>query len=107
MRVSVFVRFIVTELYKNLKKDENKYLQLCFTSTEILPTFQYTTITMMIFCTCKNLLNNKKAYTKVAMLTLILKTKWYHSCSCSDNSRSWEQLKKQIIDKYFEKKVRL
>ena len=34
---------------------------------------------------------------------LILKTKWYHS----DDSRSCEQLKKRVTDKYFEKKVRV
>ena len=36
---------------------------------------------------------------------LTLKTKWYYSCGCSDDSRSCEQLKKDITDKYFEKKV--
>ena len=35
---------------------------------------------------------------------LTLKTKWYHSCSCYDDSRSREQLKKHVTDKYFEKK---
>ena len=38
---------------------------------------------------------------------LTLETKWYHSCSCCDDSQSCEQLKKCIIVKYFEKKVRL
>ena len=38
---------------------------------------------------------------------LILKTKWYHSCGCRDDSRSCEQLEKRVTDKYFEKKVRL
>ena len=35
------------------------------------------------------------------------KQKYNHSCSCCDDSRSCEQLKKCIIDKSFEKKVRL
>ena len=35
---------------------------------------------------------------------LTLKTKWYHSCGCSDDFRSWEQKKKHAADKYFEKK---
>ena len=35
---------------------------------------------------------------------LTLKTKWYYSCSCYDDSRSREQLKKHVTDKYFEKK---
>ena len=35
---------------------------------------------------------------------LTLKTKWYHSCGCCDDSRSWEQLKKRVTDKYLEKK---
>ena len=34
---------------------------------------------------------------------LTLKAKWYHSCSCSDDSRSYEQMKKRVKDKYFEK----
>ena len=37
---------------------------------------------------------------------LTLKTKWYHSCGCCDDSRSCELLKKHVTDKYFEK-VRL
>ena len=36
---------------------------------------------------------------------LTLKTNWYHSCGCCDDSRSWEQLKKRVTDKYLEKKV--
>ena len=36
---------------------------------------------------------------------LILKTKWYQSCGCCDDSRSCEQLKKRVTDKYFEKRV--
>ena len=35
-----------------------------------------------------------------------LKTKWYQTCGCSDDSRCWEQLKKHVTDKYFEKKVK-
>ena len=35
---------------------------------------------------------------------LTLETIWYHSCSCYDDSRSCEQLKKHVTDKYFEKK---
>ena len=31
---------------------------------------------------------------------LSLKTKWYHSCGCCDDSRSCEQLKKRVTDKY-------
>ena len=34
---------------------------------------------------------------------LTLWTKWYHSCGCCDDSRSFEQLKKGVTDKYFEK----
>ena len=34
--------------------------------------------------------------------TLALKTKWYHSCCC-DDSRSCGQLKKCVLEKYFEK----
>ena len=34
-----------------------------------------------------------------------LKTKWYHSCGCCDDSRSCEQLKKQDTDKYSEEKL--
>ena len=36
---------------------------------------------------------------------LTLKTKCYQSCGCCDNSRSCEQLKKRVADKYFEKKL--
>ena len=35
---------------------------------------------------------------------LTLKTKWYHSCGCCDDSQSCEQLEKRATDKYFEKK---
>ena len=35
---------------------------------------------------------------------LTLKAKWYHSCGCCDDSRSCEQLKNRVTDKYFEKK---
>ena len=31
---------------------------------------------------------------------LSLKTKWDHGCNCFDDSRSWEQLKKHVTDKY-------
>ena len=36
--------------------------------------------------------------------TLTLKTKWYHSCGCCDDSQSCGQLKKCVTNKYFEKK---
>ena len=36
---------------------------------------------------------------------LTLKTKWYHSCGCCDDSQSREQLKKRVIDIHFEKKL--
>ena len=36
---------------------------------------------------------------------LTLKTEWYHSCGCCDDSRSCEQLKKHVSDNYFEKKL--
>ena len=36
---------------------------------------------------------------------LTSKTKWYHSCGCSDDSWSYEQLKKRVPDKSFEKKL--
>ena len=35
---------------------------------------------------------------------LTLKTIWYHSCGCCDDSRSCEQLKKRVKSKYFFKK---
>ena len=35
---------------------------------------------------------------------LTLKTKWYQSCGCCNDSQSCEQLKKSVTDKYFEKK---
>ena len=35
---------------------------------------------------------------------LTLKTIWYHSCGCCDDSRSCEQLKKRVKSKYFLKK---
>ena len=34
-----------------------------------------------------------------------MKTKWYQSCGCCDDSRSCEQVKKPVTDKYFEKKL--
>ena len=34
---------------------------------------------------------------------LTLKTKWYRSCGCCDNSQGCEQLKKRVNKKYFEK----
>ena len=91
---------------------------------EISHAFQYTTIKTTIFCACKKLLNNKKSLKgyqnhcvkngrekflvwKEPSSKLTLKTKCYHSCGCCDNSRSCEQLKKRVEDKYFEKKVRL
>ena len=33
-----------------------------------------------------------------------LTLKWYHSCDCSDDSQSCEQLKKCVTDKYLDKK---
>ena len=51
--------------------------------------------------TPKNIFGGSKPSSK-----LTLKTKWYHSCGCCDDSRSCEQLKKRVTDKYFEKKVR-
>ena len=36
---------------------------------------------------------------------LTSKTKWYQSCGCYDDSRSYEHLKKRFTDKYFEKKL--
>ena len=38
-------------------------------------------------------------------LKLTLKTKWYNSCGCCNDSRSCEQLKKLVADKYFEEKL--
>ena len=38
---------------------------------------------------------------------LTLKTKWYHSYVCCDDSCSFEQLKKRVADKYFENKLDL
>ena len=40
-------------------------------------------------------------------LKLTLKTKSYHTCGCCDDSRSCEQLKKHVTDKYYEKEVRI
>ena len=37
---------------------------------------------------------------------LTLRTKWYHSCGCCNDSQSSEQMKKHATDEYFEKKVR-
>ena len=36
---------------------------------------------------------------------MALKTKWYHSCGCCDDSSSCEQLNKRVADEYFEKKL--
>ena len=52
--------------------------------------------------TLKNKFGRSKPSSK-----LTLKTKWYYSCGCCDNSWSCEQLEKRVTDKYFEKKVRL
>ena len=38
---------------------------------------------------------------------LTLKTKWYHSCGCCDNSRSFKQLEKHVTDKYSKEKQTL
>ena len=113
----------------------NKYLQLCFTSMgchmlfsmlqekwqSSKSLFQFTTIKMMIFCARKNLLNNKKSLKgyqnccvkkpwknfggRKPSWKLTLKSIWYHSCDCSDDSRSCGQLKKCVTDKSFEKKL--
>ena len=49
----------------------------------------------------------KNFWRKEPSSKLTVKTKCYQSCGCCDNSRSCEQLKKRVEDKYFEKKVRL
>ena len=36
---------------------------------------------------------------------LTLKTKWYHSCDCCDDSQSYKQLKKHVNNKYFEERL--
>ena len=36
---------------------------------------------------------------------MTLKTQWYHSCGCCDDSWSCEQLNKCVTYKYFEKKL--
>ena len=62
---------------------------------------------MIIFCPCKNLLNNKKAKNiggRNSSSKLTLKTKWYYSCGCNDDSQSCEQLEKHVTVKYFAKK---
>ena len=39
---------------------------------------------------------------------LTLKARWYHSCGCSDDSRSCEQMKKRVTEtNIFLKKLRL
>ena len=67
---------------------------------------------MVIVCTCKNLLSNKKAsreskivekvrkffFGRKSSSKLILKTKWYHSCGYCDNLQNCEQLKKRVTD---------
>ena len=50
--------------------------------------------------TLKKILGRSKPTSK-----LTLKTKWYHICGCCDDSRSCEQLKNCVTDKYFEKKL--
>ena len=83
--------------------------------------FQFTTTKMIIFCAHKNWLNNKKSLKgyynccvkrlqknlggRKPSLNLTLKRKWYHSCGCSDDSQSCEQLKKRVTAKSFEKKL--
>ena len=49
--------------------------------------------------------SKKKFGGSKASSKLTLKTKWYHSYGCHDDSQSCEQLKKHVTDKYFEKKV--
>ena len=51
--------------------------------------------------TLKKNFGGSKPYSK-----LTLKTKWYQTQDCSDNSRCCEQLKKHVTDKYSEKKVK-
>ena len=86
-----------------------------------MPTFQYTIIKMIIVCACRNLLNNKKKLKghqnrcvkrprkifsgRKSSSKLTLKTKWYHSCGCYDDSKCFEQLKMRATDRYFEKKL--
>ena len=50
----------------------------------------------------KNIFGGSKTSSK-----LTLKTKCYHSCGCCDDCQSCEQLKKHVLDKYFEKNIRL
>ena len=91
---------------------------MCITSTRYHMLFSI--IKIIIFWTCKNLLNNKslKGYQNHCVKwlwkvfggrrtssKLTLKTKWYNSCGYCDNSRSCEQLKRHVTDKYFEKKL--
>ena len=49
--------------------------------------------------TLKNIFGGSKPSSK-----LTLKTKWYNSCGCCDDSQSREQLNKNVTDKYFEKR---
>ena len=49
--------------------------------------------------TLKKIIGGSKSSSK-----LTLKARWCHSCGCRDDSRSCEQLKKHVTDKYFEKK---
>ena len=115
---SDFVRFIVAGLYKKLKCDNKQIFTVVYHFLEILHFFQYTTIKMIIFYACKNLLSNKNISkdTQIIVLNgcenfgwrkpsskLTLKAKWYQSCGCCDGDlRSCAQLKKRVTDKYFE-----
>ena len=47
----------------------------------------------------------KNFWRKEPSSKLTVKTKCYQSCGCCDNSRSCEQLKKRVADKYFEKEL--
>ena len=38
---------------------------------------------------------------------MTLKSNWYHSCGCCEDSWSCGKLKRHVTEKYFEKKVRL
>ena len=45
----------------------------------------------------------KKSFGSKPSSKLTLKTEWYHNYGCCDDSQSFEQLKKGVTDKYFEK----
>ena len=76
-----------------------------------MPTFQYTTIKMIIFCACKNLLNKKKNVKGYQNRCVKRPRKIFggrfHSCGCCDDYRTCEQLKKRVQTNVLWKKVRL